>query len=116
MHTGNVAFMIPSLDHLLEEEVMKEMGVPETGPVSRIDGKDLTPQLPEYLVWPIYFPVNVADLCGVKIIDYGESFHHGDRPQTLHTPLAVLAPEVMFEDDRDRRVDLWSLGCMVTYS
>ena len=49
----------------------------------------------------------------VKIIDFGEAFFKDSVPGTLHTPLSVRAPEVIFGDAFDRRVDMWSAGCLV---
>ncbi|TID13090.1 kinase-like protein [Venturia nashicola] len=48
----------------------------------------------------------------IKIVDFGESFMSDDVPDTLHTPIAVRAPEVIFGEKLDLRMDLWSMGCM----
>lgn len=45
----------------------------------------------------------------IKIIDFGEAFFADSSPRTLHTPLSVRAPEVVFGDPLDRQVDLWSM-------
>ncbi|KAK9369431.1 kinase-like domain-containing protein, partial [Lipomyces kononenkoae] len=49
----------------------------------------------------------------IKIVDFGESFLHTTVPRTLHAPLPVRAPEVIFRDRLDYHVDLWSMGCML---
>ncbi|CAG7926198.1 unnamed protein product [Penicillium olsonii] len=49
----------------------------------------------------------------IKIIDFGESFLATESPRTLHTPFPVRAPEVIFQDRIDHRVDLWGMGCML---
>jgi serine/threonine protein kinase len=49
----------------------------------------------------------------IKIVDFGESFLQQNTPHTLHTPLPVRAPEVIFRDFLDYVEHLWSLGCMV---
>ncbi|EON65280.1 CMGC/SRPK protein kinase [Coniosporium apollinis CBS 100218] len=114
LHTGNIAFTLPSLDPMPEEEVLKQLPTPEIGDVTRLDGKALGPGVPKYLVWPGSFRISKTTLENpIKIIDFGESFTRDTRPKTLHTPLAVRAPEVIFEDDIDFRVDLWSMGCMI---
>ncbi|TID13091.1 kinase-like protein [Venturia nashicola] len=46
----------------------------------------------------------------IKIVDFGESFMSDDVPDTLHTPIAVRAPEVIFGEKLDLRMDLWSMG------
>lgn len=37
-----------------------------------------------------------------------------EKPKTLNTPLSLRAPEVVFEDEWDYRVDLWGAGCTVS--
>ncbi|KAI1573988.1 hypothetical protein PtrCC142_003139 [Pyrenophora tritici-repentis] len=69
--------------------------------------------MPEYLVWPSMYLTDVYLLQQqIKIIDFGESFLHNDVPETLHTPAVVRAPEVIFGDKLDYRVDLWNMGCV----
>ncbi|THW87225.1 kinase-like protein, partial [Aureobasidium pullulans] len=113
LHTGNLAFMIPGLKLLSEEELSKKLGKPKVGPVSRPDGEALEPGMPEYLVWPARLPANDPNFekSSVKLIDFGESFMSDNKAETLHTPLALRAPEVLFQDEYDLRVDYWSLGC-----
>lgn len=98
-----------------EDALLQVLRTPETGPVSRFDGKPLDSNVPPYLVRPASFLTN--DLLqaspAVKIIDFGEAFCTDDVPKTLHTPLSVRAPEVLFGDVLDERVDLWSAGCLV---
>ena len=50
----------------------------------------------------------------VKILDFGESFVFDDRPRNLSQPAILKAPEVMYGDVLDYRVDLWGLGCLVS--
>ena len=115
LHTRNLAFAIPSVDSLSEEEFLKKLGNPEIGSVRRKDGKPLEPGIPEYLVRPTCYPIDLSlSVHPIKIVDFGESFLSRDDPDTLHTPLAVRAPEVIFGDKLDHRVDLWSMGCMVS--
>ncbi|THW64553.1 kinase-like protein [Aureobasidium pullulans] len=113
LHTGNLAFMIPELKLLPEEDLSKKLGKPRVGPVSRPDGEPLEPGMPEYLVWPARLPANVPNVekSSVKLIDFGESFMSDNKAETLNTPLALRAPEVLFQDEYDLRVDYWSLGC-----
>lgn len=100
------------MDHVPEMEFIEMLGKPEVGHIHRSDGKALGPGIPEYIV-------RSAETCSwplsntIKIVDFGESFLQQNVPQNLHTPLTVQAPEVIFGDYLDYRVDLWSLGCMV---
>lgn len=71
--------------------------------------------MPKYLVRPTSYPADLSlSLHQIKIIDFGESFLSSDIPNTLHTPFPVRAPEIIFDDKLDYRVDLWSMGCMVS--
>lgn len=114
MHTRNLAFAIPCMNSLCEEAFLQKLRKPEIGAVKRKDGESLDPGIPDYLVRPTYISV---DLCSssplVKIVDFGESFPSTEPPKQLHTPLTVRAPEAIFEDRLDDRVDIWSMGCMV---
>lgn len=84
------------------------------GLVTRVDGKPVEHNLPTHLVRPALFRIKeLLSSPVVKIIDFGEAFLNSDAPSTLHTPLSVRAPEVVFGDPLDHRVDLWSAGCLV---
>jgi serine/threonine-protein kinase SRPK3 len=110
-----LAFVIPSLHTLTETELLQKLQSPEIAPVVRKDGAPLETGVPAYLVRPTSYPADVSlRQQQIKIIDFGESFLSDDLPETLHTPLCVRAPEVMFGEKLDHRVDLWSAGCLVS--
>ncbi|PYI06038.1 serine protein kinase [Aspergillus sclerotiicarbonarius CBS 121057] len=114
LHTRNLAFTIPCMDSLSESEFINLLGAPEIGHVQRSDERVQEPGIPEYIVRPASFQRHFwSSSYHIKIIDFGESFLPTIIPHTLHTPLPVRAPEVIFEDCLDYRVDLWRLGCMV---
>ncbi|KAF2277201.1 serine protein kinase [Westerdykella ornata] len=114
LHIRNLAFTIPSTHSLPEEEFLRKLGEPETGLIRRTDGKPLEPGMPNYLVRPTSYPADLSLSSHlIKIVDFGESFLSNDVPDTLHTPLPVRVPEVIFGDKLDYRVDLWSMGCML---
>ncbi|EDN07449.1 conserved hypothetical protein [Histoplasma mississippiense (nom. inval.)] len=114
LHTRNLAFTMPYMDNVTEEGFTEMLGKPEIGYVRRSDGKDLAPGIPEYIVKPTSYRTHSWNSAqSIKIIDFGESFLPTAIPQTLHTPLALRAPEVIFQDRIDYRVDLWSMGCML---
>ena len=114
-HTRNLAFTIPSIHSLGEEEFFQKLGNPETGLIRRKDGKPLEPGMPKYLVRPTSYPADLSVLSyPIKIVDFGESFLDNDTHDKLHTPLPVRAPEIIFGEKFDYRVDLWSMGCMVS--
>lgn len=103
------------MNHIPEEEFIEMLGKPEIGYVQRKDGKVLDHGMPEYIVRPAsYRRRSFSPSNAIKIIDFGESFFATAPPETLHTPLPVRAPESVFGDRLDYRVDLWSIGCMVS--
>ncbi|KAJ5130802.1 uncharacterized protein N7515_006841 [Penicillium bovifimosum] len=114
LHTRNLAFTMPYTDDLAEDRFIGMLGKPEIGYVQRRDGKCLEAGVPEYIVRPASYRNHSWNLAqNAKIIDFGESFSLTAVPETLHTPLSVRAPEVIFQDHIDYRVDLWSMGCML---
>lgn len=120
LHARNLAFKIPDLDSLNEQQFCDKMGKPETALVRRIDGLApgrTEPNVPSYLVRPTSFTKHMREVLRVnpfiKIIDFGESFQMPDAPARLHTPLVVRAPECLFSSRLDHRVDLWSMACLL---
>jgi serine/threonine-protein kinase SRPK3 len=116
LHTHNLTYVIPALHTLTEADLLQKLRSPELGAVTRKDGKPLEVGVPAYLVRPTSYPpdTSLSSRTQLKIIDFGESFSNNDVPGTLHTPLCVRAPEVVFGERLDYRVDLWSAGCMVS--
>ncbi|KAF5847844.1 hypothetical protein GGP41_009133 [Bipolaris sorokiniana] len=49
----------------------------------------------------------------IKLIDYGQSFLENNSPSTLYIPLYYRAPEILFNNTLNHRVDLWSMGCVL---
>jgi serine/threonine-protein kinase SRPK3 len=109
-----LAFVIPSLHTLTEDEFFEKLGTPRTGPITRKDGEPLEVNKPPYLVAAASYRMDLSVAPQIKIIDFGESFPSTDVPDTLHTPVYLRAPEVIFGDKLDFRVDLWSAGCLVS--
>ncbi|KAH7554933.1 kinasehypothetical proteinlike protein [Bipolaris maydis] len=107
LHTRNLAFTIPSIHDLHEEHLLQKLGQPETGRVQRTDRKPLEPNLPAYLVRPASYPINIkSSFDTIKIVHFGQSFFNNDSPGAFHTPLYYRAPEIIFNDNVDHRVDL----------
>lgn len=96
---------------LSNAELNEGLGEPEIGIINRTDRRPLGPGMPQYIVRPSV--VSGVPLDATKIIDLGRSFHATDVPPLFHTPLFLRAPEIIFKDKVDLRMDLWSMGCMV---
>jgi serine/threonine-protein kinase SRPK3 len=94
---------------------MSHFKAPETAEVYREDGEAHESGVPKYMVWPVRLrvPSFSSPPPHACLIDFGEAFTANDKPETLHTPMALRPPEVLFEDTWDYRVDLWSVGCTV---
>lgn len=103
------------MEALRQEDFLQKLGRPETGTVQRNDGQQVGPGVPRYLVKPTSYPIDIkSSFKSIKIVDFGQSFSRGEFPDTLNTPLPVRAPEIIFKDKVDYRVDLWSMGCLVS--
>jgi serine/threonine-protein kinase SRPK3 len=116
LYAANLAFEAPPMHGKSEEEFLVALfGEPVIGAITRIDGEPLELCKPKYLVtcvqrkWDpdlLTFPT--------KIVDFGEAFTNQDKVTSVTTPLVMTAPEIIFEDELDYRVDLWSFGCLVS--
>lgn len=105
---------MPCLDRVTEDAFFEILGKPEIGRVRRRDRKDHELGVPEYIVKPTSYRTRLWNSAqSIKIIDFEESFLCPAVPHTLHTPLSVRAPEVIFQDKIDHYVDLWSMGYIV---
>ncbi|KAG6236571.1 hypothetical protein E4U47_001131 [Claviceps purpurea] len=115
LHARNLAIVVPDLDSLTEEDFIARLGKPQISAVTKKDGGPLPHNVPSELVWPASFqrPDTTPSCPLVKIIDFGEAFLSDNAPSTLNTPLYLQAPEIVFGDQLDRRVDLWSAGCLI---
>ena len=81
------------------------------GVITRTEEGTHDASVPRYLVRPASFPITKSMVNNpIRIIDFGQSFLPEDKPDTLHTPMAFRAPEVLLGLDWDYRVDLCSLG------
>ncbi|KAL2834013.1 kinase-like domain-containing protein [Aspergillus pseudoustus] len=113
LHTRSPVFTI-CLDEVSEEKFLETLGHPEVSPVQRRDGGRLEHGMPRYSVRPAAPQTRLWNSAQtIKLIDFDKPFARVTVPQTLHTPLVVRAPEVIFQDRLDQRVDLWSMGCML---
>ncbi|CCE29413.1 related to dis1-suppressing protein kinase dsk1 [Claviceps purpurea 20.1] len=116
LHTGNLAIVVPGLDALNEEDFIASLGKFETGAVTKLDDGPWAPNVPTEIIRPALFQgqdIMAAPCPSIKIIDFGEAFFGDDAPSTLKTPRVLQAPEIVFGDRLDLRVDLWSAGCLI---
>ncbi|PSN59103.1 kinase-like protein [Corynespora cassiicola Philippines] len=115
VHTRNIVIKDQGWDHLSEAELLSHLGKPDTAEVLPSDHGSVGLSLPKYIVRPGSFHATTSCLGvpEIRLIDFGEAFKKDNKPKTLHTPLALRAPEIIFGDVWDYRVDLWSAGCTI---
>lgn len=114
LHTGKLYLTIPDLQTMTDERFYQEFGIPRCDAIKRKDGDPLGLDVPEYRVAPAEHELNTPSSShSIKIVDFGGAFLNTKPPRTLETPLAVRAPEIVFGDVLDHRVDMWSMGCLV---
>jgi serine/threonine-protein kinase SRPK3 len=111
---ANIAFTSRNLTQLSKKKIFRVIGSPEWENLIRLDGKAIEPGMPTQLVktavWDNWVEEDEED---VRLIDFGEAFAHGNEPSTLAQPKGLEAPETIFIDSFDYRVDLWRVGCTV---
>ena len=100
-----------------EEELFEILGPSESEEVIRVDGKPLGEGVPRQIVkstewtgWPYEDDDDDED---VRLIDLGEAFTREDIPENLAQPGGLQAPETIFTDQFDYRLDLWRAGLIV---
>lgn len=99
---------------MTEECLFKILGSPEPAELVRLDGKPISKNLPSQLVravsWVDWIDEDDEDL---RIIDLGEAFLQGGENKKLAQPSSLQAPETIFTDSFDHRLDLWRAGIVV---
>lgn len=115
---------LPStFDDLSISDFREKFGRPETVPISRVDDKPLTPNVPTHAVVPLYLgkkakEFTLADAHGLILSDFGEAFSPATEQRLgkdCNTPLATKAPEALFEPNTPLSYpsDIWSLGTAI---
>jgi len=92
-------------------------------PITRVDKKPLTPNIPAQAVVPLYLgkkaqEFTLADAHGLILSDFGEAFSPATEQRLgkdCNIPLAKRAPEALFEPNEPLSFpsDIWSLGTAI---
>lgn len=110
----NIAFSASNIHHASEQEIRRIIGTPVVEELIREDGQPVEPRFPKHLVrraeWFEWFDEENED---IRLLDWGESFRVGEEPTHLAQPIDYKAPETIFTDHLDYRVDLWRAGLVV---
>lgn len=100
-----------------EKELFEILGPSESEDVIGVDGKALEEGVPCQLVkstewagWP--YEDDDEDE-NIRLIDLGEAFTRENVPAKLAQPGGLQAPETIFTDKFDYRLDLWRAGLIV---
>lgn len=115
---------LPStFDELSIPEFREKFGEPETVPISQVEDKPLTLNVPAYAAVPLYLgkkaqEFTLTDAHGLILSDFGEAFSPATEQRLgkeCNTPLAMKAPETLFEPDSHILYpsDIWSLGTAI---
>lgn len=98
-----------------EEDLFAIIGRPETDDLVRLDGQPLSPSLPRQLInvvsWDEWIDEDEED---IRIFDFSESFVQGVEPDRKAQSSDLQAPETIFSDTFDYRLDLWQAGMVVS--
>lgn len=97
-------------------EIYRQIGEPTKLPVERYDGQKVDPEAPRYCVPPALIGEPCDEIsetdAHINISDFGEAFFPGESIKELHTPILLLPPEFIFnEQPITSAVDIWTLGC-----
>ncbi|KAL6709556.1 hypothetical protein ACN47E_001491 [Coniothyrium glycines] len=124
LHLHNTLVKLSStFDEMSIAEFRKKYGEPDTVPITRVDGKPLTPNAPAQAVLPLYLgkkaqEFTLDDAHALILSDFGEAFSPATEQRLgreCNTPLAKRAPEALFEPDElvSYPSDIWSLGTAI---
>ncbi|KAI5459299.1 kinase-like domain-containing protein, partial [Mariannaea sp. PMI_226] len=116
---GNILVHLSGMDGLSEEQVIQQLGCPQTSKVlTQSCESHSLPTAPQYLVYPIDWDrVLSNDKSDIKmstdacIIDFGEAFLAPEAPEDLGIPCVYRAPELVLDMEVGTGSDIWALGC-----
>lgn len=107
-------FTCPRLAFLPQNDLFEILGVPEFEALARVDVQVLEPGVLKQLVkkagWVNWIEEDDED---IRLIDFGEAFVQGSKPDRLAQPPDLRASETIFTDHFDHRLDLWRAGLTV---
>ncbi|PWY95987.1 kinase-like protein, partial [Aspergillus sclerotioniger CBS 115572] len=123
IHLGNIMIKLSSrFNDLSVKECYGKYGEPETVPITRCDGKPLTPNVPTHAVLPLFLGkyAETFTLADVRLLlgDFGEAFAPNSEVrlgEDCHAPPAFRAPETYLESKTPLTYssDIWSLATAI---
>lgn len=121
IHTGNILLRLPEEIKTMDVDTLYDrLGPPETGTVTRKDGKPLSRHVPSEIVLPAPLPIKTKDISPVlhlpaMLSDFGEAFEPSKtRRDFAHTLPASIALESFFSEEGSGFVsfpsEIWTLA------
>ncbi|KAH0365787.1 hypothetical protein KCU65_g5776, partial [Aureobasidium melanogenum] len=122
IHTGNILLRLPEEIRTMDADSLYErIGRPETGTVTRKDGKPLSRHAPSEIVLPAPLPIKTKDISPslhlpAMLSDFGEAF---EPPKTrrdfARTLLTSIPPESFSSKEGSGCIsfppEIWTLAC-----
>ncbi|OBT63363.1 hypothetical protein VE03_07236 [Pseudogymnoascus sp. 23342-1-I1] len=117
INSRNIAFTSGSLSRCASEEsLFKIIGSPKIEPLARIDGAPLRPGLPKELVKAVEWDNWIdEDEENIRLLGFSQTFTQGAEPERIDQPSDLKAPETIFTDRFDYRLDLWRVGFAIYF-
>ncbi|KAI0864830.1 serine/threonine-protein kinase SRPK3 [Xylaria cubensis] len=120
LQSGNLLFSFQSLTGIDPDKLQQNKENSQLDPVTRVDGKvDLW--APRYLAVPE--PLTQESVPAeqqipnsrqiIKLADLGGAFWIGKPPESVVTPVALRAPEIILHGQGSPASDIWSFGCLM---
>ncbi|KAI9654945.1 MAG: hypothetical protein M1821_005698 [Bathelium mastoideum] len=110
----NTVFTCRHLTRSSKKEALRIIGLPEWENLVRLDGQAIGRGMPKQLVktaiWDDWVEEDEED---IKLINFGQAFSHGNEPTNLTQPPGLEAPETIFTDSIDYRINLWRVGIVI---
>ncbi|KAL9097103.1 MAG: hypothetical protein Q9165_000529, partial [Trypethelium subeluteriae] len=108
---AKIAFTSRNLGKLSKKKLFRIIGRPKWEPLIRLDGNVIEHGMPKQLVktakWDNWIEEDEED---IRLFDFGNAFAHGDESFKLMQAPGLEAPETIFTNSFDYRVDLWRVG------
>ncbi|KAF6822994.1 serine/threonine-protein kinase SRPK3 [Colletotrichum plurivorum] len=120
LNPGNLVFGLQDLSEIgpetLKQRLRSKFWFESIEFLHRFDGKPMKQDrwAPRYLAPP--HPLSEYTLSEVtKLADMGSAFYIGDSPRKHATPIALRAPEVIFDETEKigTGIDIWTVGCLL---